>query len=72
MEDFDFYRFTYDYLKENTYSGFLSRSYVFTLLGRRYSLEKCLIRQVLRQMKEKGLIRQTKRGILLIGDANGG
>lgn len=62
----DFCDFSYSYLIEKTDRKFLRRSEAYMLLCRRFSLKKKVVKGLLREMEERGLISSTNRGIYLL------
>lgn len=77
-KDFDFYQHVYDILKERYRSSFIPYYEVYAYLGRRFSMKKWMVKELIKSMEGAGYLKVKKRGIILIeqdrgqGETNGG
>ncbi len=65
-EDFDFYQHVYDILRERYRSSFIPYHEVYAYLGRRFSMKRWMVKELIKSMEGKGLLKMKKRGVLLI------
>ena len=65
-EKFDFYGHVRDILRERYRSSFIPYHEVYSYLGRRFCMKKAEVKELIRSMEGRGLLKMKKRGIMLI------
>jgi hypothetical protein len=70
-KDFDFYQHVYEILKQRFRSSFIPYHEVYSYLGRRFCLKKWEVKDLIKSMEGRGLLKLKKRGIILIEQNRG-
>jgi len=65
-KDFDFYQHVYEILSQRATSGFIPYHEVYAYLGRRFSMKKWMVKELIKSMEGGGYLKMKKRGIILI------
>jgi hypothetical protein len=65
-ENFDFYQHVHDILKERYRSSFIPYHEVYAYLGRRFSMKKWVVKELIKSMEGRGYLKMKKRGIMLV------
>jgi hypothetical protein len=70
-KDFDFYQHVYEILKERFRPSFIPYHEVYSYLGKRFSMKKWMVRELMKSMEDNGYLKMKKRGVLVNPQAKG-